>query len=512
MSPIARASQPAQLSAEIVIVGSGAGGGMTAYALSKLGADVLILERGGFMPREEANWSPREVVSGSRYRNCEPWEHEATKFRGSNHYYVGGMTTVFGGTLDRFRPQDLDEYGLDEGASPAWPITYDELEPFYAEAERIWGVRGDDRDDPMAPPRSAPFPFPPLEHEPAIAALAERLRAQGLHPYSLSMGVNVRPAGQCVRSKYCDGFPCPRRAKCDAETRCISPALEAPSVRLQTGAYAERLITDRTGRSVIAVEARIAGELVRVTGRRFVISAGAANSAALFLRSSSASHPHGLANRSGQVGSNYIHHTNSAVSSIAPWRVNSTVFQKTLGLNDFYLSPDERHPRLGSLQLTGRLLPEHVRSVRPRCPYPLARWATSRSIDWWLMTEDVPLPENRVLLSPGGGIRLEWKPTSVARHRRLVANVKTMMRRAGYPVSISQRFGLSANAHQAGTLRFGQDPTTAVVDPGCKVHHLENVWVIDASVVPSLGAGPGGPTLTIAALALRTVAGGALTT
>jgi choline dehydrogenase-like flavoprotein len=490
-------------SADIIIIGSGAGGGTMAYALKDSGAEVLILERGDFLPVERENWSPEDVINRARYKPDEQWEHRGKPYRGSNHYFVGGMTKMFGACLARMRPADFEEYGLDDGPSPAWPFDYHELEPYYGVAEQIWGVRGNDGEDPMEPPRSTPYPFPGLEHEPEVERLAGKLTEQGLHPYTLPMGVAFGGGGNCVRSKYCDGFACMLHAKSDADVRCVRPALQSPTVSLQTNARAERLLTDDKGRRVTAVEARVEGELQRLTADTFVVGAGAVNTAALFLRSTSSAHPNGLANSSDQVGRNYIQHRDTAVSGVDPRRRNEGGFQKTLGLNDFYLSADGNHPRLGSLQTTGKVLPQHIKGQLPWIPRGVARAVAEHSIDWWLMTEDCPLPENRVVLAPNGGIRLEWRPTSRPRHQKLVKETRKMMRRAGYPIVVWSHFGLPVNAHQSSTMRIGTDPQTSVLDPMCKPHDLDNVHVVDASFLPSLGAGPGGPTLTIAAMALR---------
>jgi choline dehydrogenase-like flavoprotein len=488
-----------ELSADVIIVGSGAGGGTMAYALKDSDAEVLILERGDFLPVEAQNWSPEDTVERGRYKPDEYWLHDRKRYRGSNHYYVGGMTKMFGACLARMRPPDFEEYGLDDGPSPAWPISYADLEPHYAEAERIWGVRGSEGGDPMEPPRSSPFPHAGLEHEPEVERLAGRLREQGLHPYTLPMGVDYGDGGRCVRSRFCDGFSCPLHAKSDADVSCVRPALERPNVSIRTNCFVERLLTDAGGRRVTAAEVRVEGELRRATANEFVISAGGANTAALFLRS-------GLANSSDQVGRNYIQHRDSALSGVDPRRPNQTSFQKTLGLNDFYLSSDGDHPRLGSLQTTGKVLHEHITGSLAWVPRWFAKRVAAHSIDWWLMTEDCPLPENRVLLAPGGGIRLEWRPTSVRRHRKLVWKTGLMMRRAGYPLVVWKHFGLDTNAHQSGTMRMGTDPATSVLDPLCRPHDLDNVHVVDASFLPSLGAGPGGPTLTVAAMALRVAA------
>ncbi len=499
------------LSADVVIVGSGPGGGTVAYALRELGAEVLILERGGFLPREAENWSSEEVFVKRRYKADELWEHGDKLIKPGNHYYVGGSTKVFGACLARLRPQDFDEYGLEDGVSPQWPISYDELEPYYCEGERIYKVRGVAGEDPMEPPRSQPFPFPALVHEPVIDRLAIRLREQGLHPYALPMGVNAGHGGNCVLCRACDNHPCPLLAKNDAEVCAVRPALEHDSVRPETHAFAERLLTDESGRRVTAVEARIEGELVRVNAAKVVVAAGSSNSAALLLRSANAMHPAGLANSSDQVGRNYIAHLYAAVLALDPRNENRTEFQKTLGLNDFYLDPSGAHPRLGSLQTVGKVDGAVIRSDVPWLPRAVADRIGRHSVDWWLMTEDTPLAENRVTLGTNGRIHLEWRPTNTARSRKLVAKTKRMMRRAGYPVSLSRQMGLGSNAHQASTLRMGDDPTTSVVDRLGKAHDLDNLYVADASWLPSLGMGPGGPTLTVIAQALRLVAESDLT-
>lgn len=499
------------MTTDIVIVGSGPGGGTTAFALRELGMDVLILERGDFLPREAENWSTEEVFVKRRYKTDELWEHGEKLVKPGNHYFVGGSTKVFGACLARFRPRDFDEYGLEDGVSPRWPVTYDELEPYYCEAERIYMVRGVAGEDPMEPPRSAPFPYAPLAHEPRIADLSTRLREQGLHPYTLPMGVNAGDGGNCILRRACDNHPCPLLAKNDAEVCCVRPALRHETVSLQTRAFAERLLTDKTGRRVTGVEARVDGEPVRIDARKFVVAAGASNSALLLLRSASAMHPNGLGNRSDQVGRNYIAHQYSAVLSLDPSDENRTVFQKTLGLNDLYLDPSGNHPRLGSLQTVGKVDGNVIRSDLPVLPRRIADRVARHSVDWWLMTEDTPLPENRVTPGAGGRTHLEWHPTNQGRHRKLVARTKRMMRRAGYPVSLSRRMGLGSNAHQSSTLRMGDDPMTSVVDRFGKSHELENLYVADASWLPSLGFGPGGPTLTVIAQALRLVAESDLT-
>lgn len=487
---------------DIVIMGTGAGGGTLAYALRNSGARILLIERGNFLPREPQNWSPEEVFDHKRYKNAEMWQDAAgTPFLPGVHYFVGGNTKVFGAALQRLRREDFAALEHEGGTSPAWPISYDDLAPYYEEAEQIYRVHGQSGDDPTEPPRSGPFPFPPLPHEPYIAGLAGRLRRQGLHPYALPMGVDLRADGRCIRCKTCDGFPCQVLAKSDADVCCVRPALESSDIALWTNSYARRLLTDSTGRRVIGVEVDRNGERLTVRAATFVAACGAANSAVLLLRSTSDSHPLGLANSSGLVGRNYMVHNNTAIMAVHPLRHNPTVFQKTLAVNDFYLrGPDRPYP-LGNLQLLGKLQAGMLTADQPRVPRRVLGAVANRSVDWWAMSEDLPDPNNRVTLAPNGAVRVHWKPNNLTAHDRLIAAARAMLRAAGYPIVLTRRMGIETNSHQCGTLRFGNDPAASVLDPFCRAHEVENLYVVDSSFFPSSAAT--NPALTIAAQALR---------
>ena len=486
---------------DIVIIGTGAGGGTLAYALRNSGARVLLLERGDFLPQEPENWSPAAVFSKKRYKPAEVWQDAAGRpFQPGVHYYVGGNTKVYGAALPRLRRADFLRIEHAGGVSPAWPIDYDALEPYYARAEQIYLVHGAS-DDPTEPPRSGPFPFPPVPHEPYIEELAGRLRAQGLHPAYLPLGIDLRPGGRCLRTKTCDGFPCHVLAKADADVCCVRPALQSPDVGLLTRAYARRLLTDPAGRRVSAVEVERAGERFEVRAATFIVTCGAVNSAALFLRSANSAHPDGLANSSGLVGRHYMVHNNTALMAVHPTRRNRTTFQKTLAVNDFYLSsPDWPFP-LGNLQLLGKLQAGMLTASQPFVPQRILQAMADRSVDWWVMSEDLPDPDNRVTLGPGGSIRIHWKPNNPAAHAKLVQTARRMLRRAGYPLILTQRMGIETNSHQCGTLRFGTDPASSVLDPWCRAHDVANLYVVDGSFFPSSAAQ--NPALTIAAQALR---------
>jgi choline dehydrogenase-like flavoprotein len=494
--------------ADIVVIGTGAGGGATAWGLRNLGARVLLLERGGFLPKEPQNASAEAVFVENRYKAREKWQDaDGAPFSPGIHYNVGGNTKVYGAALPRMREADFGEIRHHGGDSPAWPIAYADLEPWYAAAERLYWVHGEAGIDPTDPWRSGPFPFPAMDPDPYMADLSETLRGQGLHPAPLPVGLDWRPGGACVRCGTCDAFPCRYDAKGDAEVCTVRPALASPSVELWTDARAVRLLTDDAGRRVNGLEVERAGERLRVSADLVVVSCGAVNSAALLLRSANDKHPRGLANSSGLVGRNYMVHTNAVLVAIDPRRRNPTVFQKTVTVNDWYLAgADPAFPwPMGNLQPVGKLQAAMLAGGAPRwTPTPLLAAAAARSVDWWVMSEDLPDPANKVTLAPDGAIRVHWRPNNLAAHDALMDRAKTALRRAGYPVLLDRRMGIETNSHQCGTVRFGHDPATSVLDPFCKAHDLDNLYVVDGGFFPSSTAV--NPALTIVAQALRVAA------
>jgi choline dehydrogenase-like flavoprotein len=489
------------ITTDIAIIGSGMGGGTLAYALRNSGAKVLIVERGGYLPREPENWSPREIFVAKRYRTTDPFLDGSGKpFRPSIYHVVGGCTKVYGAALPRFRREDFGALESEDGVSPAWPVDYDELEPYYAEAERLFRVHGTAGSDPIEAARSTPFPYPAVPHEPVIAEVADSFERQGLRPFSLPLGIDLREGGTCIRCRTCDGFPCMVDAKSDAEMCVTRPALESPSVSMMTGTRAIALRTDPTGRRVTGLDVDVDGAQRTIIASTYVVAAGAINSTALLLRSASDRHPNGLANSTGLVGRNYMAHINSALMAIRP-KTNSTVFQKTLALNDWYFDESNSRVGMGHAQLLGKLQAEMLTAAVPWAPKRVLSELAGRSVDWYLMTEDLPDPENRVSLDSSGRVIVNWRVNNERLHKRLVSSMATAMRRAGYPMIHTRRFGLDATAHQCGTVRFGDDPATSVLDPLCRSHDVANLFVMDASFLPSSSAQ--NPALTVAAQALR---------
>jgi len=487
---------------DVIIIGSGAGGGTVARALAGRDVDVLLVERGEAVPREDGNRSPAVVWKDLRYRAKEHWvDGDGKAFRPYTHYCVGGNSKFWGSALFRLRREDFQAVEHVDGTSPAWPIDYDTLAPYYDRAEALYHVHGEAGVDPTEPAR-APYPHTPIPHAPQMAALVDGLRAQGLHPFPLPLGL-IRPGepGGCILCDVCNSFPCQFHAKSDAEVCAVLPALAHPNVTLWPQAYAERLLTDPTGRRVEAVEVRRHGALVRLTASRVVVSCGAVNSAALLLRSANHAHPAGLANSSGLVGRRYMAHLSTMIDAFNPLRRNTSVFQKTVALNDYYLrGPDTAYP-LGQVQSQGRAFGEMATSVVPWLPLWIPNAWMARSVLWLAMTEDLPRPENRVTIDSAGRIQLHYRPTNLTAHRRLVKEMRRVLRRLGFWAIVAYHHNRSNTTHQSGTLCFGTDPARSVLDPFCRTHDVENLFVVDASFFPSSAAV--NPALTIVAQALR---------
>jgi choline dehydrogenase-like flavoprotein len=489
------------LHADVVIIGSGPGGGTLFHAVADAGTDVLLVERGGFVAQEPENWDVGAVFNSRRYRAYDYWlDTDGRRFRPGIYYNVGGSSKFWGACLTRFRAEDFEQLQHPEGVSPAWPFTYEALAPYYTKAERRYAVHGMTGEDPTAAPQ-AELPLPPIAHEPVIERIVDSFRAQGLHPYVLPLGIDRHVGGSCVRCRTCDGFPCRIGAKNDADVQCVRPAMARPNARVALETHVDRLTTSTGGDRVVAAEAHRGRERVRIEAGKFVVSCGAANSAALLLRSRNAAHPAGLANSSDQLGRNYMQHQYSAIMAVHPLRLTELVFQKTVGINDFYLPSAERSYALGNIQALGKLQAGMLTADKPWVPRSLMRYLTERSTDWWTTTEDLPDPANRVTVTDDGGIRLAYRPTNPVAQRELTAIAKRALHRAGFPVVLAQTMGLSTTSAQCGTARAGTNPRASVVDPLCRTHDITNLYVVDSSFFPSSAAL--NPGLTIAAQALR---------
>ena len=484
------------------------------------GKSILLLERGAYLKREPANWDSKTVFIDGAYQTKETWYGgDGRKFHPGLHYYVGGNSKVYGAALFRLRQRDFDEVIHKDGISPAWPLEYAAFEPYYGAAERLFHVHGQRGEDPCEPPSSTPFPYPAVSHEPRIQRLHDSLKEKGLSPFHLPLGIlldeqdgQVTPTSICIRCDAFDGFPCLLNGKADAQVMCVDPALAAyPNFTLLTGAYVTRLETDPTGRSVTGVHVTRGGEHERYSADIVVSACGALSSALLLLRSANQRHPTGLANGSDQVGRNYMRHNQSILMALMR-EPNETVFQKTLALSDFYFGADDWDYPLGLIQMCatshadqirGEALPQWLEWL-PDMPFEqMAR----HSMDFWLSSEDLPRPENRIKYD-GERVVLDLVEGNMEAHHRLRKKLEEVLHQAGAHPTLMERklylgkdIPIGGTAHQAGTARFGLDPASSVLDLDCKAHQLDNLYVADASFFPSIGAV--NPTLTIIANALR---------
>jgi choline dehydrogenase-like flavoprotein len=506
---------------DVIIIGSGAGGGTLAHKLAPTGKKILILERGDYVPREKDNWSPKAVNLEGKYQTKEKWrDKDGNELHPHTNYYVGGNTKFFGAALFRLRKEDFGAIKHHGGISPAWPISYDDMEPYYSEAERMYHVHGQRNEDPFDPPASSPYPHPAVSHEPRIQQLSDDFARLGLHPFHTPLGVmldekNPR-ASKCIRCDTCDGFPCLVSAKSDAQVCAVDPALEHENVSLMTNAYVEKLATDASGRRVSKVIVNHNGNREELSADIVVSACGAINSAALLLRSKNDQHPRGLANSSDTVGRHYMGHINSVLMALSKCP-NPTVFQKSLSLNDFYFGAPGWNFPMGHISFVGKLDGETLKGGAPAiAPGWSLDLMAKHSLDFWLTSEDLPDPNNRVTLDDEGRIVLSYTPNNEEGHKRLIAKLKELMQQQtkcgvhGHDcheglfsrnLFVGQRIPLAGVAHQVGTVRFGNDPKTSALDANCKAHDLDNLYVVDGSFFVSSGAV--NPALTIMANALR---------
>jgi choline dehydrogenase-like flavoprotein len=507
---------------DVIVIGSGPGGASLVHRLAPTGKKILLIERGDYLPRSPANWDSQTVFVDGAYQTKELWYGaNGEQFHPGLHYYVGGNSKVYGAALFRLRERDFGEVIHHEGVSPAWPLGYRDFAPFYDEAEALFAVHGQRGEDPLEPPAGGPYPFAPVSHEPRIQALSDQLTADGLHPFHLPLGIKLderdgkpTPTSICIRCDAFDGFPCLLNGKADAQVMCVDPTLAAhPNVELLTNAYVTRLETAAAGRVVTGVLVERGGARERYTAEIVVVACGALSSALLLLRSANDAHPSGLANGSGQVGRNYMRHNQSVLMAIMR-EPNETVFQKTLAVSDYYFGADDWNYPLGLIQMCatshaaqvkGEALPSWLEFL-PDMPFDKL---ALHSMDFWLSSEDLPRPENRIFYD-GDRVVLDVTAQGQEAHRRLKEKLEHHMSRHGSRMLLDRNLYLGKNipiggtAHQAGTARFGTDPASSVLNLDCRAHEVDNLYLTDASFFPSIGAV--NPTLTIIANALRVAA------
>ncbi len=468
-----------------------------AHALAPTGASILILERGERLLDSPEARDDRAIFRQGFFRTKESWyTTDGTAFNPGNFYNVGGNSKFYGAVMFRYRAEDFRPIAHMEGSTPGWPIPYEEIEPWYGRAETLFAIRGQAGEDPTEPPHSSPYAFPPVPDEAPIAAVRERLKAQGLHPASLPLAVDHTAWLARAKTPW-DGFPNTTAGKIDAETGPLTSALAHSNVRLETGAEVLTLETSGDGQRVVAAIVRCKGETTRITANTFILAAGAINSAALLLRSKDGK---GIANRSNQVGRNFMNHNCTAMVAADPRLRNDSIYQKTLYLNDFYLADGPGGYPLGNVQLLGKISGNIFKANLPLVPTFATKMLARHSVDWYLMSEDLPHPDSRVR-ADGERIVLDWQRSNLRPHAALVRRMRDVLRAACFPLVMARAFDKRTPSHQCGTARMGNDAATSVVDTWCQSHDIKNLLITDASVLPTSAAV--NPALTVAALALR---------
>ena len=504
---------------DVIIIGTGAGGGTVAHELAPTGKKILILERGEFLPREKENWSPKEVYQDHRYYTDETWsDRDGAVLHPQACYWVGGNTKVYGAALLPMREQDFDEVEHKGGISPAWELKYQDFAPYYAQAEKLFSVHGQKGQDPTEPEREE-YPYPPVSQEPDMQRTKDSLKQLGYTPFDLPIGLNLNEVDKtldnCIRCDTCDGFPCLVDGKADAEVNCVEPVRRHDNVTLMTGAKVVQLHTSASGREVTGVEAEIDDRQVTFSADLVVMSCGAVNSAALLLRSANDAHSHGLANSSEQVGRNFMKHLCTAVVALSPLENNAT-FQKTIGLNDFYWGEADFPYPMGMVQNTGNIKAAMIPGSASPLLAPLMKVAPEKTLEfiaqhstgWWLQTEDLPDADNRVRWAKDR-VAVDYTPNNLVARDRLVNRWTEILKQIDRTTKQIIPFGIYPNSHmplaalghQCGTCRFGEDAKTSVLDLNCRTHDVDNLYVVDSSFFPS-NSGVN-PTLTIIANAIR---------
>ncbi|MCX2720996.1 GMC oxidoreductase [Roseibium salinum] len=478
---------------DVIIIGSGMGGATLAAGLAPSGAKITILERGEQIPDDAPARDPWRIYTNSAFRSSESWlDGEGRPFEPGNYYNVGGNTKLYGAVLIRYRKEDFEELEHYDGVSPAWPFAYAELAPWYDAAEALYQVRGDAGSDKSEPAHSGPYPFPPVPDEPAIRLARKRLEAAGARPFSLPLGIDLDRWLASGQTGW-DGYPDLRCGKMDAETCGLAHALGHENVTLVTGARVTALVADpETGR-INEVVYEKDGVETRLTAKVVALCAGAVQSAALLLKS-------GIANSSGYVGRCFMNHNATAIIAIDPGFRNDAVYQKTFGINDWYLSDGADGRPLGNVQLLGRVTADILKIQVPQLPMFAARWISDHALDLYLISEDLPDPESRVVLKDGR-IHLLWRRSNMTAHRKLVSKTKKMLRKAGFPLVLTRLFDGRVPSHQCGTVRMGTDPAASVLNPDCRSWDHPSLFVTDAGALPTSAAV--NPALTVAALSLR---------
>ncbi len=493
---------------DVIIVGSGAGGGTLAQQLAPTGKRILVLERGDRMSLEDQNRADIDVYKKSRYRSPEQWYDETREpFSPQANYAVGGNTKIYRASLMRMRDRDFEAVTYQDGVTPEWPLKYADFEPYYTAAEQLYQVHGDQQADPTEPFHSGAYFQGPSAHPPVMAPIAKKIAAAGLHPTTLPVSLTQRrddPTG-------------------DAEVFGIDLALKHPNVILKTGAKVVALHTGTSGTEIRGVQAEMGGQSYMFTGHLVVLACGAVNSAALMLDSANEKHPDGLANGSGLLGRNLMKHLMTVIVDTGA-ASNKGTFPPSISVNDFYWGDGDYPYPMGHIENSGGLLQDLIFAEAPPILSVVARvfpeaglqQLVKRSIGWWAKTGTLPNPNNRIYWQKDSHfgrqrkkLRYEFTPNNLEAHDRLVyrwMGVLKSLENSGIGLRSGSLYPrgeapVQVVGYQCGTARMGTDPATSVLDINCRTHQIANLYVVDSSFFPSCPSI--GPALTVMANALR---------
>ena len=484
---------------DVIVIGGGAGGATFAYACARAGKSVLVLERGKSVTPTSTVHDEKAMMIDKR-----PYDDREIDVNGSAlRLYMGGIlgggTSLYGGALVRPSEEDFHpgrHYGKRiPRAIWDWPITYQDLEPYYTEAERLYGVAGCGDEDygPLKKPAKG-YPGIPLPLHPLNQRLVAKNRLHGLRPFRLPLAID---SSRCLRCGVCAGYICPTGARSSATQLLDRAIAEGHRLTIKTQIEVERLDEEPgRGTSVISVLDRATGERSTYRARRYVLGAGAIGSSLLLIRSELGG---------PLVGRNYMMHIASVVIGIYPKASSAeTSFIKQLGFADFYFGTKNFPHKMGIVQSLPVPGPLMTAKHSPFLPARVRHFFRQRILPLAGIIEDLPNPANRVTLGPNGEARLthRYGKYDIVRRKRLTPHVARILKRSGTVYCVKRQFLSDEHvAHQCGTLRFGNDPAHAVLDSDCRMYANPNVFVVDGSFLPtSLGVGPG---LTIMANALR---------
>lgn len=484
---------------DVIVVGGGAGGATFAYACARAGKSVLVLERGSRYTSSSPAHDEQAMLIDKR-----PYDDRKVDVNGAARLlYMGGVlgggTSIYGGALVRPSEEDFQPGKYYGKRIPRtiweWPISYADLEPYYTEAERLYGVAGCGQEDyaPLQKPAHG-YPGSPLPLHPLNQRLITANRVHGLRPFQLPLAID---SSRCLRCGVCAGYVCPTGARSSADQLLERASADGLKLRIRTQVEVERLFQEPgSGATLIAVIDRETGQRSCYRARRYALGAGAIGSSLLLLRS-------GLGGP--LVGRNYMMHLSSIVVGVFS-KTNSadTSFIKQVGFADYYFGTKKFPHKMGMVQSLPVPGPLMTAKMSPYLPAAVRQFLRQRILPLAGLIEDLPNPANRVTLGPKGEAKLahRYGKYDIYRRKRFTPYIAKILKRAGAVYCTSrQRISDEHVAHQCGTLRFGNDPTQAVLDADCRMYDNPNVFAVDGSFLPtSLGVGPG---LTIMANSLR---------